>query len=54
MIPQLQPVYLAPKILVYNTILQSKEPICLEEMADSGTRTENKQNEPGALFSARK
>lgn len=54
MMPQMQSAYLAPKVLVYNIILQSKKLIPLEEIADSEPRTENTQNEPGALFSTRK
>lgn len=40
--------------LVFNTILQSKEPGLLRETADSRTGAGNTQDEPGASCSARK
>ena len=44
----------SPQILVSKTILQSKEPGFLGELADSRTGTGNTQNEPGASYGARK
>lgn len=41
-------------ILISNTILQSKEPGILGEMADSRARTGNIQDEPGSSYCAKK